>query len=510
MTELDSKSGNELLDLVTDIVVAADPELEGISRDPLDLRIRRVVQFLQVMKFAIPEDHLEDFQNLLLSGDKEVYYTIMHWCLQRFEHLQKRAYLSKYLMPLDIPAEFLNDEAIVDLSLRLKDLQVEFKDIHKSVEQVRGSGIKPSDLKQEINQLEQEKTQLQNKISKMKKDIGSLDEDRFKEMLKATSLLRKEQENEVLIHERLRENRKLAQEADFHFQDSNRRYQELKTSGIQSQTAEQILYKLQQDVKELTDRKENIERIITEREIHLEKLQSWDQNDRITTEDDVRFKREQVQDLEIFIRNINDKLDVAMEKNTKLVVFRQASAMARKKFRERETEIENLQEEYHRLTRQLEEKEQDVRQQSRQSGGSGKINKKELKRYGAIVKEKIEIYKKMRDELSSLRSELVILQRTEEVLKSNDANLEQFLADLEKQKGVEGYRDTQRAIIEMTEKAAEIDQVKGLTLEEISEKVELISREFRRKQSQLQPLIAELKASVLLCYFHDFHKILCL
>jgi intraflagellar transport protein 81 len=45
----------------------------------------------------------------------------------------------------------------------------------------------------------------------------------------------------------------------------------------------------------------------------------------------------------------------------------------------------------------------------------------------------------------------------------------------------------------MTEKASEIDQMKGATLEEISTKVEQISREFRNKQSQLQPLIAELK-----------------
>lgn len=47
----------------------------------------------------------------------------------------------------------------------------------------------------------------------------------------------------------------------------------------------------------------------------------------------------------------------------------------------------------------------------------------------------------------------------------------------------------------MTEKAAEIDHVKGATLEEISAMVEQISREFRNKQNQLQPLIAELKVS---------------
>ena len=89
------------------------------------------------MKFNIPEDQVEDFQNLLLNGekkslltyvhpicwihvyicsiitgDKEILHTVMHWCLQRYDHLKKRVYLSKFLMPTEIPAEFMNDELV--------------------------------------------------------------------------------------------------------------------------------------------------------------------------------------------------------------------------------------------------------------------------------------------------------------------------------------------------------------------------------------------------------------
>jgi len=45
----------------------------------------------------------------------------------------------------------------------------------------------------------------------------------------------------------------------------------------------------------------------------------------------------------------------------------------------------------------------------------------------------------------------------------------------------------------MAERAAEVDQMKGSTLEEISAMVEQISREFKTKQTQLQPLLTELK-----------------
>jgi hypothetical protein len=50
-------------------------------------------------------------------------------------------------------------------------------------------------------------------------------------------------------------------------------------------------------------------------------------------------------------------------------------------------------------------------------------------------------------------------------------------------------------LIEMAERSAEVDQMKGSTLEQISNMVEEIGREFKSKQAQLNPLMAELKVS---------------
>eukprot|EP01031_Cornospumella_fuschlensis_P052194 gene52194-63799_t len=180
MAELDSKAGFELLDIMCEIVLNIDPEHEGILKEPVEFRARRIMQFLTVMKFAIPQDQYDDFHSLLLNGDKEILYTVMYWCLQRFEHLQKRAYLAKFLMPVEIPAEFMNEDLILELSQTLKDLQVDFKEVHKTYEQVRSTGVRPADLKAEIAQLEQERSQLNNKIMKMKRDVD-VDEDKFKE-----------------------------------------------------------------------------------------------------------------------------------------------------------------------------------------------------------------------------------------------------------------------------------------------------------------------------------------
>eukprot|EP01035_Chromulina_nebulosa_P036031 gene36031-48484_t len=182
MTEFDSKSSLELLDYMCEIISNIDPDqdIETIYKEPTEARVHRIFQFLTIMKFNIPEDQVEDFQNLLLNGDKEILHTVMHWCLQRYDHLKKRAYLSKFLMPTEIPAEFMSDDLVMELSQRLKEMQNDFKEVHKQVEQVRQTGSRPSELKADIATLEQESTQLKNKIQKMKKDMN-VDEAYFRD-----------------------------------------------------------------------------------------------------------------------------------------------------------------------------------------------------------------------------------------------------------------------------------------------------------------------------------------
>ena len=206
---------------------------------------------------------------------------------------------------------------------------------------------------------------------------------------------------------------------------------------MQSQTAEQLLAKLQKDVRELADRREVLETSIADREIHLEKLHSWDSSDRLTTEDDVRAKRDQVRDMEDQVINLQESLEAALERNTKLVVFKQASTMALKKLREKEDEVERMTEEKRRITKFTGDKEAELKAQGKLGAKEAKFGKQDLKKYGAQVKEKIEKYKKMREELSILRGELVVLQRTEQILKGRDKNLEEFLVELERKKGIE-------------------------------------------------------------------------
>lgn len=56
--------------------------------------------------------------------DKSVVYPAMHWCLERLPQLKKRAYLARYLMPVEVPVDFMQDQALIDLHESYKEMQV--------------------------------------------------------------------------------------------------------------------------------------------------------------------------------------------------------------------------------------------------------------------------------------------------------------------------------------------------------------------------------------------------
>ena len=183
MTELDGKTANELLELICEIVISIDGDLGILGDENAESKISCITGFLVVMKY-IADEQVEIFQNLFLDGDKETMQGVMHWCLSRYEHLKKRAYLAKYLMPVEIPPEFMGEDLVHELSTRLKDMQTDFKVVHKNADKMKTNGMRPTEYKNEISQLEQERAQLSQKIQRLKKESSEGDEQYFGEMLK--------------------------------------------------------------------------------------------------------------------------------------------------------------------------------------------------------------------------------------------------------------------------------------------------------------------------------------
>lgn len=122
--------------------------------------------------------------------------------LTRMPDLIRKAYTAKFLVPLQIPDEFMVDEEMRNTLTMYKNLQAEFQAVHQNVEALRADSMNPNELKKEITQLEQEKEQLLTKIN-LFKNKGNKDD--FQALLEATSKLRKEQEQDARLNEKERE-----------------------------------------------------------------------------------------------------------------------------------------------------------------------------------------------------------------------------------------------------------------------------------------------------------------
>lgn len=50
-----------------------------------------------------------------MQGDKLIIYPILEWLLKRIPDLQKRAYLARFLVKVDVPPEIMAEDPIPDL-----------------------------------------------------------------------------------------------------------------------------------------------------------------------------------------------------------------------------------------------------------------------------------------------------------------------------------------------------------------------------------------------------------
>lgn len=113
-----------------------------------------------------------------------------------------------------------------------------------------------------------------------------------------------------------------------------------------------------------------------------------------------------------------------------------------------------------------------------------------LKQFNLERVEKVRTYKKATSRLAELRAESIVLQRTEQTLRGRVHNLEEFLKVQEERAGVTGFRDAQQTLEAASEQTAEIDEVKGDTLEEISAIIKSITMKVEEKKDKLKPKVS--------------------
>jgi intraflagellar transport protein 81 len=86
----------------------------------------------------------------------------------------------------------------------------------------------------------------------------------------------------------------------------------------------------------------------------------------------------------------------------------------------------------------LEKLMNDKEQEYAKTRGGKYMKRDDFKQYAANLRGKNAQYKQMKKVLGEIKSEVTVLSRTESILKSRAENLDEFMRDLEKKRGISG------------------------------------------------------------------------
>jgi intraflagellar transport protein 81 len=126
LVEFDDKAPLEYLELLNRVIGALDDThlKVDIQRETQDKTQERICGFLKVLGY--PSDFNPSFQREIVHGERRTIQHLLYWLVTKMPELIRRAYTAKFLVPLQIPDEFLVDEEMRDTFQVYKDLQAEF------------------------------------------------------------------------------------------------------------------------------------------------------------------------------------------------------------------------------------------------------------------------------------------------------------------------------------------------------------------------------------------------
>ncbi|ESN96098.1 hypothetical protein HELRODRAFT_67906 [Helobdella robusta] len=231
LISFDSLEELSLLQLLTDIFAEIEPSQKLDVRDETpDATAIRIFQMLRIFKYKIPANDQNAFRQGIVEGKKLTIHPIMAWVLGKIPELKERAYLGRYLVKVEIPADFLNDSTIGDLNEQYLALIETFKETHKELSSLKNSGFNTSDIKKDILAMEGEKDQLLRRVEKLKKKVESTPNN--ESILQVARSLREENDRGEKIHRQKQDQRNLILQMDQRIQRMNQQIKETRQSSI--------------------------------------------------------------------------------------------------------------------------------------------------------------------------------------------------------------------------------------------------------------------------------------
>ena len=306
--------------------------------------------------------------------------------------------------------------------------------------------------------------------------------------------MRKEQEEEARLAERMQEQRAAVAAAERRYAEVNHRLAETRAHVREDVTSgEAVLAALRAEAEEgrrlcsrvlpasLEARKETLARL-------QRTLAEPPKSER-----ELAQQRSAIAAAEGACAQLSAQLSAAQKAagDEKLAMFRQQSALVAKKLAQREEALEGLRREGEALRREVEARECKLSELS----GPKYMRREEFKAYAASLRAKTAQFKGLKAALGEVRGETVVLARTEAILRGRVGDIDGFLRALEEKKGIAGYTAVAGDLEKLSQLKSRVDESKGATLGEISRIVEDIQRSIEERKAVLAPQIKALHAA---------------
>lgn len=488
LVQFDELSTQELLEMLNEVFAhLSDEHAVDLREEAPDQTAFRMGTFLKVLNYrhpnaATPEELGE---MIVMNKDQQTMYNILHFLFSKLSDLRKRAYLARYLVDPGIPQDVIaSDDEILQTYQQYREMQREFTRIHKMVAQLRSQIAPPDELRTKISEEEQQVDELEEKIDRIKRAIDHEEPEAF---VAAAAEVRRGEDEQRKLEASIKEQqekfkgesdrcRLLAQQvADF---------KEIALHG--SPTL--VLQAMEQEL-EKSKHMSNVElpKEIKGKQVRLEQVQKS-----LAGESYTNFAIEELgRAVEGMKREVQqlEKKKMEPQANDRLHQFRpQAQAVAARK-KDQRSRLRLLQEERDEIAAKLQGKEEEFKALGDQKVLTGE----EFKRYAAQLREKHGIVKRTKLEEQEIKSELTVLNRSEQILQNRCENLEEAVKKLEQQQGVSGYMDTQAELEKVSSQKQEVDKRKGQTLEEMSHIVMELTNKIKDQKLRLKEPIKDLK-----------------
>ena len=487
----DSLDSITLLQVLNDVLTEIDPDQAAdIREQPLEQTAIRMLSMLRILNYKPKSDSgegMNTFRQGLIQGSKLTIYPLLKWLLERTPELKKRAYLSRYLVKIEVPQEHLQDDVVTETHQTYLDMLEHFKELHKAVEYEKSSEYNTVEVRRDIESMEQENRQLERQIERLQRRVESFPN--HEEMIESAQKLRKEKAKRVQLEKQKRQQKEELLACQQKVQRTSRELEETHEATV-GLTAEKVLSKLVEENQVLQLLAE--EDLPKKLEVRKKRCDELDKvlSEPVVSELDLEVIQQQIEETNLEIRELMEKKMAGDEDSQEnMTVFRQQASMIAYKREAAAEKCQQLSDEYSQVEEKLEKK----RKELNDMGGLALVDEEEFKKCVVRMRVLGSEYKAKKSELSKLRAEFGVLSRTEEILKSRDENVEELLKFLEEREGVTGYRKTQDTLEKVSSMKSEVDEKKEEMLKEMSKRVEQMKRAIEDKKVTLAPLIRDVR-----------------